>query len=85
MTVVEDIIAEEVHDRLIELHTMFDLAWEINKRYEEFKSWQDVAIQDCLKLSRMVTTYIPNIEQTLNYMLESRNNVNDDFTVKFRH
>lgn len=63
--VTKEQIKEEVDDRLIELHTMFDLAWEISKRYDELKKWQDVVVQDCLKLAEMVKVYISNTEQTL--------------------
>ena len=63
--VTKEQIKEEVDDRLIELHTMFDLAWEIDKRYDELKKWQDVAVQDCLKLAEMVKVYVSNTEQTL--------------------
>ena len=62
MVTTEQII-EEVNDRIIEMHTMFDMAWVINKDYES--CYNDLMTDNMLKLSSMVETYIPNVERTL--------------------
>lgn len=83
--VTKEQIASEVNSRIIELHKMFDLAWGINEDYNKYRNWSDT---DSLELSKMVTTYIPNVEQTLQAlynMLKSRSGNDDDFAIKFRY